>query len=55
VTILGINYLKCDFLQIEQNAKTGHDLDKMEELVSQVKTKVKELMDAFEQDFKLNQ
>ena len=55
VSFLGIKYLESDLLKIEENAKTGNDLDKMEELVSQVKTKVKELIDAFEQDFKLNQ
>jgi len=54
VSFLGIKYLEADLLKIEENAKTGTDLDKMEELVLQVKAKVKELIDAFEQDFKLN-
>jgi HPt (histidine-containing phosphotransfer) domain-containing protein len=55
VSFLGIRHLEADLLKIEENAKTGTDLDKMEELVNQVKTKVKDLIDAFELDFKLNQ
>jgi len=55
VSFLGIKYLESDLLKIEENAKTGTDLEKMEELVIQVKAKVRELIDAFEHDFKLNQ
>lgn len=55
VSFLGIKHLEADLLKIEENAKTGSDLEKMEELVMQVKAKVNELIDAFEQDFKLNQ
>ncbi|MBN1414456.1 MAG: Hpt domain-containing protein [Bacteroidales bacterium] len=55
VSFLGIKYLESDLLKIEENAKTGTDLEEMEGLVSQVKAKVKELVDAFEHDFKLNQ
>ncbi len=55
VSFLGIKYLESDLLAIEENAKKGTDLDKMEELVGRVKVKVKELIEAFEQDFNLNQ
>ena len=55
VSFLGIKYLESDLLIIEENAKKGTDLDKMEGLVIQVKVKVKELIEAFEQDFNLNQ
>lgn len=54
VSFLGIKDLESDLIRIEENAKDGTDFDKMEELVMKVKIKVKELIDAFEQDFKLN-
>jgi HPt (histidine-containing phosphotransfer) domain-containing protein len=53
VSFLGIKYLETDLETMEENAKTGKDLDKMDELVSRVKTKVLELIEAFEKDFKL--
>jgi HPt (histidine-containing phosphotransfer) domain-containing protein len=55
VSFLGIKYLEEDLVRMEENTKTGTDLDKMEGLVLQVKAKVKELIEAFEQDFKLKQ
>jgi hypothetical protein len=55
VSFLGIRDLESDLVRIEENSKTGVDLDKMEELVHQVKVKVNELIDIFERDFKLNQ
>jgi hypothetical protein len=54
VSFLGIKYLQADVVEIEENSKTGSDLDQMEDLVFQVKTKVEELIHAFEQDFNLN-
>jgi len=55
VSFLGIKYLEEDLLKIEENSKTGNDLDQMEDLVMQVKTKVKELIHAFQQDFNLKE
>lgn len=54
VSFLGIKYLEEDLLKIEENAKNGVNLDDMPVLVNQVKDKVKELLEAFEQDFNLN-
>lgn len=54
VSFLGIKYLETDLVKIEENSKAGSDLDQMEELVVQVKTKVAELIHAFVQDFNLN-
>jgi hypothetical protein len=54
VSFLGIKYLEADLIKIEENSKTGSDFDQMESLVFQVKTKVAELIHAFEQDFNLN-
>ena len=55
VSFLGIKYLENDLLKIEENSKTGSNLDQMEDLVSQVKRKVEELIHAFEQDFNLKE
>jgi hypothetical protein len=54
VSFLGIKYLESDLVKIEENSKTGSDLDQMENLVLQVKTKVAELIYDFEQEFNLN-
>jgi hypothetical protein len=55
VSFLGIKYLEADLVKIEENSKTGSDLDQMGNLVLQVKTKITELIHAFERDFNLNQ
>jgi len=54
VSFLGIKLLEADLVKIEENSKTGSDLDQMEDLVIQVKTKVAELIHAFEQEFNIN-
>ena len=54
VSFLGIKHLEADLVKIEENSKTGTDLDQMGNLVLQVKTKVAELIEAFERDFNLN-
>ena len=54
VSFLGIKHLEADLVKIEENSKTGSDLDQMEDLVIQVKTKVAELIHAFEQEFNIN-
>jgi HPt (histidine-containing phosphotransfer) domain-containing protein len=55
VSFLGIKHLEADLLKIEENSKTGSDLDQMEDLVLQVKMKIAELIHAFERDFNLNE
>jgi len=55
VSFLGIKHLEADLVKIEENSKTGSDLDQMEDLVFQVKKKVAELIQTFEEDFNLNQ
>jgi HPt (histidine-containing phosphotransfer) domain-containing protein len=55
VSFLGIKYLETDLMIIEENAKSGIDLEAMADLVVQVKTKVKDLIESFEQDFNLTQ
>jgi HPt (histidine-containing phosphotransfer) domain-containing protein len=55
VSFLGIKYLEADLVKMEENAKKGKDLGLMADLVIQVKAKVRELIEAFEQDFNLNQ
>ena len=54
VSFLGIKHLEADLVKIEENSKTGSDPDQMRNLVLQVKTKVAELIQAFERDFNLN-